>query len=72
MRLWHRGVPNHSNAIRHMIALVHNIKWLQRGDPLLFNTGCEEAFPAGDLDHNVEFTDKPLEYLFTRAPIIKA
>lgn len=72
MRLWHRGVPNQSNTIRHMIALVHNIKWLQRGDPLLFNTGCEDAFPAGDLDHNVQFTDKPLEYLFTRTPTIKA
>jgi len=72
MRLWHRGVPNHSSQIRHMIAMVHNIKWLQRGEPLLFNTGCEEAFPASDLDHNVKFTNQPLEYLFTRTPTIKA
>lgn len=72
MRLWHRGVPNYSSQVRHMIAMVHNIKWLQRGEPLLFNTGCEEAFPAGDLDHNVKFTEQPLEYLFTRTPTIKA
>ncbi len=72
MRLWHRGVPNHSNQIRHMIAMVHNIKWLQRGEPLLFNTGCEAAFPPSDLDHNVQFTDQPLEYLFTRTPTRKA
>ena len=72
MRLWHRGVPNHSNQVRHMIAMVHNIKWLQRGEPLLFNTGCEAAFPPGDLDHNVQFTDQPLEYLLTRTPTIKA
>lgn len=72
MRLWHRGVPNHSNAIRHMIAMVHNVKWLQRSEPLLFNTGCEDAFPASDLDHNVQFTDQPLEYLLTRTPVIKA
>ncbi|MCX6047346.1 MAG: phytanoyl-CoA dioxygenase family protein [Chloroflexi bacterium] len=72
MRLWHRGVPNHSNEIRHMIAMVHNVKWLQRSDPLLFNTGCEDAFPASDLDHNVQFTEQPLEYLFTRTPTIKA
>lgn len=69
-RLWHRGVPNHSNEIRHMIAMIHNIGWLQRPGKLLFNTGCEEAFVEGPLDHNVEFTDKPLEYLFTRFPTI--
>jgi len=65
-RLWHRGVPNHSDVIRHMIAMIHNIRWLHRPGALLFNQGCEEAFPAGELDHNVEFTAKPLEYLFTR------
>ncbi|RIK33188.1 MAG: hypothetical protein DCC55_35435, partial [Chloroflexi bacterium] len=70
VRLWHRGVPNHSNEIRHMIAMIHCISWHQRPAKLLFNTGCEEAFPAGPLDHNVEFTDKPLEYLFTRFPTI--
>lgn len=71
MRMWHRGVPNHSNVIRHMIAMVHNIKWLQRPLTLLFNTGCEEAFPVyTGFDHNVQFTDQPLEYLFTRTPTI--
>jgi len=70
MRMWHRGVPNRSNEIRHMIAMVHNIRWLQRGDPLLFNTDCADAFPAGPLDHNVAFTDQPLEYLFTRYPTV--
>jgi hypothetical protein len=69
-RLWHRGVPNHSNSVRHMIAMIHNISWLQRPAKLLFSTGCEEAFPPGPLDHNVEFTDKRLEYLFTRFPTI--
>ncbi len=29
-------------------------------------------FLPSDLDHNVQFTDKPLEYLLTRTPIIKA
>ena len=70
-RLWHRGVPNHSNIVRHMIAMIHNIRWLQRPATLLFNSGCEEAFPAGDLDHNVAFTDQPLDYLFSRYPTIR-
>jgi ectoine hydroxylase-related dioxygenase (phytanoyl-CoA dioxygenase family) len=71
MRMWHRGVPNHSPMIRHMIAMVHNIKWLQRPAALLFNRGCEAAFTDyPGFDHNVQFTDKPLEYLFTRTPTI--
>lgn len=72
MRMWHRGVPNHTNEIRHMIAMVHQIKWMQRAQPLLFNSGCEAAFPPIEgFDHNVEFTDQPLEYLFTRTPTIQ-
>jgi hypothetical protein len=71
MRMWHRGVPNHANVIRHMIAMVHNIKWMQRSTPLLFNTGAEAAFADyPGFDHNVQFTDQPLEYLFTRTPTV--
>jgi len=69
-RLWHRGVPNHSDTIRHMMALIHNISWLQRPTTLLFNTGCEAAFENSACDPNVEFTDRPLEYLFTRYPTL--
>ena len=63
IRLWHRGVPNRSNRPRHMIAMIHNIRWLRRGNPLPFNKGCEAAFNNSDLDHNVEFTDEPIDYL---------
>lgn len=63
-RLWHRGVPNRSDRPRHMIALIHNIRWLQRGKPLKFNKGCEAAFAGSDFDHNIEFTDEPIDYLF--------
>jgi len=64
IRLWHRGVPNPSDRFRHMIAMVHNIRWLQRGKPLTYLKGCEAAFENSDLDHNAEFTDEPIEYLF--------
>ena len=69
-RLWHRGVPNHSDAVRHMIAMIHTSSWRQRPGTLLFNRGCEEVFARTDFDHNVEFTDEPLEYLFTRTPTL--
>ena len=61
MRLWHRGVPNRSDRPRHMIAQVHCIRWYRSRGPLMFNTGCEKAFPDDcGLDHNVEFTEEPI------------
>jgi len=64
MRLWHRGVPNPSDCPRHMIAMIHNVRWLQRSKPLRYNKGCEAAFTPGELDHYAEFTDEPIDYLF--------
>ncbi len=66
MRLWHRGMPNCADRPRHMIAMVHNIGWLQRGRILKFGTGCEAAFPEGPLDHNVAFTDEPIDHVGLR------
>ena len=63
MRLWHRGVPNRSDRPRHMIAMIHNIRWLARRGPLTFGRGCESAFPDCGLDHNAAFTDEPIDYL---------
>lgn len=64
MRVWHRGVPNHSDQIRHMIAMVHNVSWRVRNQTLRYGMGCEEAFDSPDLDHNALFTDEPIDYLF--------
>ncbi len=33
---------------------------------MLFETGCEDAFVSEDLDHNAEFGDEPLDYLYDR------
>jgi ectoine hydroxylase-related dioxygenase (phytanoyl-CoA dioxygenase family) len=66
MRLWHRGAPNYSDQPRHMIAMIHNARWLRRGRPLKFGKGCEEAFSNSDFDPNVEFTDAPIDYLGLR------
>ena len=64
VRLWHRGVPNHSDRPRHMIAFLHMIHWFRKSEPQRFNSGCEEAFPDDcGLDHNVQFTDDTIDYL---------
>jgi ectoine hydroxylase-related dioxygenase (phytanoyl-CoA dioxygenase family) len=63
IRLWHRGVPNPSDRPRHMIAMIHNVRWLQRGRPLKYGKGCEAAFANAELDHNAVFIDEPINYL---------
>ena len=69
IRLWHRGVPNRSDRPRHMIALVHCISWYRNRGPLMFNTGCEKAFPDDcGLNHNAEFIEDPIDYLFLNRP----
>lgn len=64
MRVWHRGVPNHTNEIRHMIAMVHNISWRVRNQTLRYGSGCEAMFDSAELDHNATFTNEPIDYLF--------
>lgn len=63
MRLWHRGVPNRSDKLRHMIALVHNAGFLQRGRALRYVAGCEEAFEGSTVEPHAEFVDEPFDYL---------
>ncbi len=65
MRLWHRGVPNQSDKPRHMIAMIHRIRWMRSGRRLKYQTGCEKAFENSELDHNAEFVKEKLDdYLF--------
>jgi hypothetical protein len=47
-----------------MIAMIHNVRWLQRGKPLRYVKGCEAAFEGSDLDPNAEFVNEPFDYLF--------
>jgi hypothetical protein len=65
IRLWHRGVPNQSDQIRHMIAMVHQVRWFHKAQTLQFPKGCEAEFANEDLDQNAEFIDGPVEYLFS-------
>ncbi len=65
IRLWHRGVPNLSDEPRHMIAMIHRVRWLRSNRRLKYRNGCEAAFENSDLDPNAEFVDEKLEdYLF--------
>ena len=66
-RLWHRGMPNQSDTIRHMIAMIHNIHWLQGVEKLWFDSRCQEVFPVIEgFNHNAFFSSQPLSYLYHR------
>lgn len=68
MRLWHRGTPNSSRLPRQMIAMIHNVSWLERHPPLRFSKGCEPVFENCGFDPNVVFTDEPIDYIFRNQP----
>jgi hypothetical protein len=55
-RLWHRGMPNHTDAPRPMIAMIHVIKWWQQS-PVRFPKGTESFFEHPDLVTNAAFVD---------------
>ena len=67
-RLWHRGMPNHSNLPRPMIAMIHRTGWYNSGGKLKFEPGCESAFEHPLLDANVEFVAEPIDYIFRHRP----
>ena len=64
MRLWHRGTSNRSDQYRHMIALVHNVGWLRRGQRLRYVKGSESIFQNCRVDPHAVFIDECHDYLF--------
>lgn len=64
MRLWHRGMPNRSDQIRHMIAMVHQVSWFRRTHILYFQKGAESVFDNKFLGANANFIDEIPDYIF--------
>ena len=64
VRLWHRGMPNRSSQIRHMIAMVHQVSWFNRSQTLCFQTGAESVFESPWLNANACFQYDIPEYIF--------
>jgi len=62
MRLWHAGMPNHTEQARPMLAMIHQVRWLPSGK-LVFARGSEPFLANSDLDTPAEFVDGPIDYL---------
>ena len=63
MRLWHRGMPNHTDTPRPMIAMVHFVQWWQTNNSLLFQKGSESIFEDSPLKTTTKFVEGPIDYI---------
>jgi len=62
MRLWHRGMPNHSEKPRPMIAMIHTCEWYG-SSRMSFPKGTESIFEHPVLNSAVDFVSHDIEYL---------
>ncbi len=63
MRLWHRGMKNHSDQPRPMIALIHHPGWWAMGGNIPFAKGTEDILSHPDLHTNAIYVDGTIDYL---------
>jgi ectoine hydroxylase-related dioxygenase (phytanoyl-CoA dioxygenase family) len=63
IRLWHRGMPNHTQNPRPMIAMIHWVSWWNSGSDIRFPKGTEAFFQHPDLTTTAEFVDGEIDYL---------
>lgn len=62
MRLWHAGMPNHTDRARPMIAMIHWVRWWKtRLVP--FAAGTEAFFEHPVLKTEARFVEGPIPYL---------
>jgi hypothetical protein len=61
IRLWHAGMPNHTDNPRPMIALIHTVSWWQDGR-IVFAKGSEEFLEHPDLRTTAVFKDGPIHH----------
>lgn len=62
IRLWHAGMPNHTQNPRPMIAMIHSIKWWPTGK-VRFANGSQPYLEHHDLKWNVEFVDDAIDHI---------
>jgi len=61
VRIWHRGMPNHSDRPRHMLAMFHRPSWFQRS-PVAFRRDAEAFLAQLQLQTTASFHDE-VDYL---------
>jgi hypothetical protein len=62
IRMWHAGMPNHTQKPRPMIAMIHAIAWWPTSK-IRFARGSEPYLEHPDLKWNVEYVDGEIDHL---------
>lgn len=66
MRVWHCGVANPSPAPRFMVAMVHNVAWIQRDSDCVLDARCASVFDGCPIVNAIGMVDDPGEHYLTR------
>jgi hypothetical protein len=61
IRTWHRGMPNFAAHHRHMLAMIVNVWWLQRGRRNRFHASARDAFCTPYFDANATYVERGLD-----------
>jgi len=57
IRLWHAGMPNHTQNPRPMVAMIYTVGWLPSGKPK-FHKDAEAILIHPVLEHRMEYVDE--------------
>lgn len=62
IRLWHAGMPNHTQVMRPMIAMIHHVNWWPAGKfPL--HKSAEELLAHPDLRQNARWVEEDYDHI---------
>jgi hypothetical protein len=62
IRMWHAGMPNHTDQPRPMIAMIHYVGWWSELTPLEFAAGSEPYLEHPDLTHVVRYVQGEIDH----------
>jgi hypothetical protein len=63
MRMWHAGMPNHTDEPRPMIAMIHWAPWWNTGGKIPFPKSAEAFFADAPFRTATSFVDGEVDYL---------
>jgi ectoine hydroxylase-related dioxygenase (phytanoyl-CoA dioxygenase family) len=62
IRMWHAGMPNHTDQPRPMIAMIHYVSWWSGLTPLEFSADSEPFLTHPELKHIVRYIEGELDH----------
>lgn len=68
MRMWHAGMPNHTEVPRPMIAMVHATSWWTEADPIIAPRSSEPFFRHPLLKTVVRYVDGDVDHTHAVRP----